>query len=163
MHRKGGAIPSLASLLLFQNSNPSRKSGIDGGDGQSGLLQNIQQSLDRIQRSEHGHIILGGDLTQLGTVILTVGAGILGVDEVGNVTLTQRAGNFIAALADLANRVRTNAVLLEELGSTLGCLDVKAEVVEAADKGQCLGLVLICNGDQHRAVILKVSAACLQP
>ena len=53
--------------------------------------------MNGIQRSEHGHIVLGGCLTQLSTVVLTLGIQILGVDEVSDMALAQCLGNLAAA------------------------------------------------------------------
>ena len=50
------------------------------------------------------------------------GAGVTGVDDVGNVSLTQRVGDFVAAVADLAQNVGADAVFLQECGSSGGGL-----------------------------------------
>ena len=136
-------------------------SSINGGNGQGGLFQNIQQSGHGVQCGEHGHVILGGNLADLDAVIL-VGTGILGVDHVSDVALTQCVGDLLTALADLGQRMGADAVLLEELSSTLGGFDVEAQLVEAADQGQSFVLVLVSDGGQHRAVILQMHAGCLQ-
>ena len=89
--------------------------------------------------------MLRGNLTNLDAVIL-VGAGVPGVDDVGNMALPQRVGDFIAAVADLTQGVGADAVLLQEGGGAGGGLDVEAQLVEPVDQRQGLLLVLVGNG-----------------
>ena len=87
---------------------------------------------------------------------------VTGVDNVGNVTLTDGIGYFIAVFAYLFKYSGAYAVFLKEFCRTCGSLYIKAKVVETADKGKCFFLVLIRNGGKHGAVVLQVHTACLQ-
>ena len=62
--------------------------------------------------------MLGSDLADLQTVGLA-GTGILGVDDIGNVALTQCAGDLFAAFADLAQSVGADAVLFQIAGGSV--------------------------------------------
>ena len=85
-----------------------------------------------------------------------------GVDDVGYIAAADRGEDLVAAVADLGALLGADAVLAQELGRAVGRLDVEAEVVEAADERQCLLLILIGDGGQHRAVIHDVHARGLQ-
>ena len=124
-------------------------SGVDGGNGQGGLFQNVQQHLHGVQSGEHSYVVFRGDLADLQTVVL-VGGGILGVDHIGDMALTQCIGDLLAAVADFGQLMSADAVGLQEAGSTLGGFDVEAQLVEPADQGQRLFLVRI--GDVARTV-----------
>ena len=76
--------------------------------------------------------------------------------------LAQGFQNLVAAVPQLFQHVGADAVLLEEFGGALGGLDVEAQVVEAADQGQGLLLVLIGHSGKHGAVVLQVGAGGLQ-
>ena len=106
---------------------------VDGGNGQRGLFQHVQQHANGIQSGEHGHIVLRSDAADL-KAVGRICTGITGVDDIGNVTLAQGVGNLFTAIADLGQCVGTNAVFFQELGGAGGGFDVKAQVVEAADQ-----------------------------
>ena len=82
---------------------------VDGGNGQRGFFQHIQQSLHGIQGGEQGNVILGGYLADLDAVAGAV-AGVPGVDDIGDVALTQGVGDLLAAGADLVQRMGADAV-----------------------------------------------------
>ena len=80
------------------------RSGVDGGDGQRGFFQHIQQNPDGVQRGKQRHVMLRGNPADF-YAVPAAGAGVTGVDDVGNVSLTQGVGDFVAAVADLAQNV----------------------------------------------------------
>ena len=124
-------MPGGGSLLseIFPVSFPS--SGIDGGDAQSGLLQHVQQNSHSVQGSKHGDIVLGGGAADLIAVAeLTLGTQILGVDDIGDMSLTERIQYLIAAVSYLFQHMGADAVLLQEAGGALGGLYIEAQIIE---------------------------------
>ena len=77
-------------------------------------------------------------------------------------SLADRVCNFLRAIRELLNNVGTDAVFLKELGSTLGSLDIEAEVVEAADERKRLLLITVGDSSHYSTVVLKVHAGCLE-
>ena len=137
-------------------------SGVDGGDGQRGFLQHIQQHAHRIQRSKDGHVVIRGEPADFHAV----GGGVVGIDapgidDVGDMPLPERPGNLVAAVADLPEHVRADSVLLQESGRSLRGLYIEAEVIEAADQRKRLLLVLVGQSGEDGAVILQPHACGL--
>ena len=87
---------------------------------------------------------------------------IAGIDDIRDMTLTDRIGNFARAVAYLFKNVGTDAVALQERSGALGRFDIEAEIVEAADERKCFLLILIRNGYEHGAVVLEVHTRCLK-
>ena len=97
----------------------------------------------------------------MNTVVL-IRAGIPGVDDIGDVSLPQGVGDFLAALADLAEHMGADPVFFQILGGAGGSFDVEAQVVEAADQLQSFLLILVGDGCQNCAVVLQMHTGGLQ-
>ena len=138
-------------------------SGVDGGDGQGGLFQHVQQDTDGVEAGEDRRVVLRGAAADLQAVALALRlADLPGVDDIRHMALADAVQDLAGALADLQHRVGADAVFLQEPGRAAGRLDVEAQVVEAADQRQRFVLVPVGDGGQHRSVVLQPGTAGLQ-
>ena len=130
---------------------------------QGDLLQHVQEHANGLQGSEDRDIVLDGAAAD--SVAVQV-AGLLvqvdGVDHVFHMALAEGLVDLVTAFAELLEGLGADPVLLEELGRALGCLDVEAQVVEAADERERLLLVLVRDGGEDGPVGLDVHAGRLQ-
>ena len=108
------------------------------------LLQGIQDDAGGVQRGEGIHAILDGALTDGNAVIVVLAGGQgAGIEDVADVACPDRIQDLVAAIAELPADPGADAVFLQEPGSALGCLNVKAQAVEASGQRQASARVTI--------------------
>ena len=89
---------------------------IDRGDGQSRLLQHIQQDPNRIQGRKQRDVVFRGQKADHHSVGgLVQGIRIAGVDHVGDVALANCFGNLVAALVHFFEDMGADPVFLQEV------------------------------------------------
>ena len=76
-------------------------------------------------------------------------ADIHGVDDVGDVALTNGIENFVGAVVHLRPDAGPDAVPAQENRGAYGGLNVEAQLVKPADQGQRFLLVLVGDGHEY--------------
>ena len=78
------------------------QSGVNGGNLEGDLLQDIQQNLDGIEAGEDGDAVLGGDTADAEAVV-AVGLGIAqGVQDVGDMAGARGLDDLLGARVSAA-------------------------------------------------------------
>ena len=85
-----------------------------------------------------------------------------GVENITDITGADRIENFIAAVAEFPADPGADTVTFEEGCGSFGGLNVEAQVIEPANQRQRLLFVFICQGYNHRAIVLHLDAGGLQ-
>ena len=78
-----------------------------------------------------------------------------GVDNITDIAGTDGIQNFFAAFAGLMADTGTDTVCLQKFACQRGGFDIKAHIVETADKRQRFLFILIGNADNDGSVVAK--------
>ena len=136
---------------------------INSRNGQRCFLKNVKKDAYGVEGGHDGDVVLGCVAADECAVACRADrVDITGIDDIRDMTLSESACDLVGILLKLLHNVGTNAVFLEELRCSRGCLDIEAEVVEAANERKCFFLILIRDGCEYGAVILKLHARCLK-
>ena len=87
---------------------------------------------------------------------------ITGIDDISYKAAAQQVDNFIAAFAQLCFDTGTDAMFTQEISCTLCCLNIKAQMIEAANQRQCFFLIGISQCHKDSTIIGNFSTGSLQ-